>query len=390
MEKLWRRRSQQKDVPVELIQHIQSLLPLKEAACTCVLSKTWSHAWSTIPHLRFHKTSKFLNEEKDRDYMKLIDRTMFRYVQDNIPIESFDLKLDFNAASLANKWIRTVASQSCLKELSLEIWIVKGNNRFMLLDDIFSGINLLTMSVRVRRCSFSSNDIVSMSLNPVIINCESLRVLELEHVKISEEVLDSLFSTCTLLEKIDLAYCRGFTTIKVNNLRYLKELKLSLNLLERYQFLNIDGVPNLPLFFYHLAFRTPITFNMTSLMGVTELSLHGVIINVAFVDMIKSKLPFLEILYIENPSWTSERLDFTSSSLKRLALIIRRENRRVDIQVCAPKLYHLSYSGDTIPSVLFQSSKALEYMKLSLDLWDHVDLSFFLRMRELFNLSSNF
>nr|GEW03915.1 hypothetical protein [Tanacetum cinerariifolium] len=43
------------DVPSELIQHIQTLLPAKEdipnelIPRTCVLSKSWLHAWSTIP-----------------------------------------------------------------------------------------------------------------------------------------------------------------------------------------------------------------------------------------------------------------------------------------------------------------------------------------------------
>nr|GEX14065.1 retrovirus-related Pol polyprotein from transposon TNT 1-94 [Tanacetum cinerariifolium] len=42
------------DVPVELLlQRIQSLLPPKDAASTCILSKSWLRAWSTIPNLRF-------------------------------------------------------------------------------------------------------------------------------------------------------------------------------------------------------------------------------------------------------------------------------------------------------------------------------------------------
>ncbi|XP_071712094.1 uncharacterized protein [Rutidosis leptorrhynchoides] len=131
---------------------------------------------------------------------------------------------------------------------------------------------------------------------------------------------------------------------------------------------------------------------MASLASVTELSLHSVIIDYAFLDMIKSKLPFLEILNLKTRGWTVERLDFTSSSLKRMTFLNRvSENiRSVDIQVYAPKLHQLSYNGKTIPSLLFPSSYVPEYINLELDLWDPVDHSFYLRMRELLDISSKF
>ncbi|XP_071712335.1 F-box/LRR-repeat protein 25-like [Rutidosis leptorrhynchoides] len=335
MEKL-QRRSQSENVPVELIHLIQSLLPVKEAVRTCVLSKTWSHAWSTIPHLRFHnKISRFPNEEKERDYVNLMDLTVFRYAQDNIPIVSFYLKLDSKYASLAYKWIRTVAAQSCLKELSLEF--CDGN--YILLDDIFSVENLPTMLLRLYYCSFSS--FVTTSSNHVI-HRVSLRILELEDVKISEEVLDTLISTCTLLEKISLSRCLGLKTYNVRNLRYIKELKI--NSTDHDDILIIDDVPNLRLFSYYSLFNIvyykPIRFNMASLTSVTELSLHGVIIDVVFLDMIKLKLNLLEILGLTVLDWPLERLEFTSFSLKRLTLIFRciPETRQTDIQVNAPKL----------------------------------------------------
>ncbi|GJT35248.1 F-box/LRR-repeat protein, partial [Tanacetum coccineum] len=40
------------DFPPELLHHIQSLFPLKEAARTSVLSKAWLNAWSSIPTLK--------------------------------------------------------------------------------------------------------------------------------------------------------------------------------------------------------------------------------------------------------------------------------------------------------------------------------------------------
>nr|GEV38580.1 hypothetical protein [Tanacetum cinerariifolium] len=67
---------QLEDIP-ELIHRIQSLLPAKEAARTCILSKSWLHAWSTIPTLRFTtQFQKFVTDEQKIKYQKVIDHTL--------------------------------------------------------------------------------------------------------------------------------------------------------------------------------------------------------------------------------------------------------------------------------------------------------------------------
>ncbi|GJZ85925.1 F-box protein-like protein [Tanacetum coccineum] len=74
-----RSRSKEDVLPVELIHRIQSLLPLKEAARTRILSKSWLHAWYTIPTLRIipSKPNKsFSTVEDARKYNKLIRTTL--------------------------------------------------------------------------------------------------------------------------------------------------------------------------------------------------------------------------------------------------------------------------------------------------------------------------
>lgn len=113
---------------------------------------------------------------------------MQRYIRDNIPIESFDLELidDFDfkqdvSSTLMKKWIQFVASLSSLKELNLTVDV----NTFssLLSDEIFSGENLKSISVRVYGYKFAS-------LNPLI-KCVSLRVLDLYRVNVGEGVLDN-------------------------------------------------------------------------------------------------------------------------------------------------------------------------------------------------------
>nr|XP_043632902.1 putative F-box/LRR-repeat protein At5g41840 [Erigeron canadensis] len=195
------------DVPQELIQYIQSLLPVKEAARTSVLSKSWLHAWSTVPTLRFLQSVHVLSEQQKANYIKLIDAILTRYLRDNIPITTFHLNFGIEnkeSSCLAENWIRPVASKSCLKELYLTIWF-RISLPFTMPDEIFSGENLDKLSVTdqgFRSCS------IFIGNNPMI-NCVNLRVLELINVHISQEFLDNLFSTCNLLRKVKLLLPEG-------------------------------------------------------------------------------------------------------------------------------------------------------------------------------------
>nr|GEZ54695.1 hypothetical protein [Tanacetum cinerariifolium] len=148
---------QLEDLP-ELIHRIQSLLPANEAARTCILSKSWLHAWSTIPTLRFPRQSLMY-------YNKLIDSTLVRYHRNNLPIQCFNLVFnirDQNSVSLANKWISGVASKSALKELFLCIRV--GIDSFTLPDEIFSSANLHEIKIAATEVDIKTIDVQVYSL----------------------------------------------------------------------------------------------------------------------------------------------------------------------------------------------------------------------------------
>ncbi|GKE87404.1 putative F-box/LRR-repeat protein isoform X2 [Tanacetum coccineum] len=164
-------------LPVELLQRVQSLLPLKDAASTCILSKSWLRAWYTIPNLQFilpEPDEVFSSDENETKYKKLIHTTLERYHKDNIPIESFHLQLRLFKDNLkdAENWIRLVVSKSCLKDLSLNIR-VHNDDSLTLPNELFSSQNLIT--INVTNCI----DIIPLRIgtNPVI-NCASLRVMD--------------------------------------------------------------------------------------------------------------------------------------------------------------------------------------------------------------------
>ncbi|GKD22784.1 F-box protein-like protein, partial [Tanacetum coccineum] len=139
----------------------------------------------------------------------------------------------------------------------------------------------------------------------------------------------------SLLEKINLIYCEGFKTIKLKNLRCLRELEISS--IEQNDILEIDDVPSLGFFRYTDYLNKPLPFNMDSLGSVTHLDISGVVLDNAFFDMIKSNFPFLESLSLVIISRGLESIVITSLPLKRLTLEFWVDIRTIDVQVYAPK-----------------------------------------------------
>ncbi|KAI3506495.1 hypothetical protein L1887_28856 [Cichorium endivia] len=142
-----------------------------------------------------------------------VDLTLLRYLRDNIPIESFYLNIEIEnqeSASHVEKWIRPVATKTCLKELFLSIDLT--NASLTLPDDILSGENLTNL-----RVSVPTRGTHSVWMSTPVIKCVSLQELHLYNVCISEEALHDILSSCSLLVKIELLYsCKEFKTIKAH------------------------------------------------------------------------------------------------------------------------------------------------------------------------------
>lgn len=382
-QKARRRSPRLEDVP-ELMHGIQSRLSLREAACTSVLSKSWLHAWSTIPNLRFHI----------QDKMKLVDmeRTLIRYFDNNIPFQRFELDIDIKnqeAASHTEKWIRSVATKTCLKELSLTI--CPSGASLDLPAEILSGKNLTKIRVS------AANSAVRMTTNRHP-ECVSLRELHLSRVRISEELLHAIFSSCSLLKKIELIVCsKDLKTIKVKNLPCLSHLQIVTSDRGSTAF-EINHVQNLRFFGCNVRImnrvdkrRGPLINSHSISLGssVTDLTLGGGMIrDNASLDMInKLGLPFLKSLTLDMACWALGSFHFTSTSINRFSMLGCSSKLLDVVHVTAPKLLFFSLTGKIIPSLLFPYSN-LEQIEFRMGLhMDDLDAYFFLKMREAFMLS---
>ncbi|GJT57433.1 F-box protein-like protein, partial [Tanacetum coccineum] len=317
----------------ELIHRIQSLLPVKEATRSCKLSKWWLRAWSTIPTVRLSSPdNKYLTDEQETYYKNLIHRTLQSQNLDTISVTA--------------------------------------------------GTNDLVYPLRL-----------SISSSTHIIRCVSLRVLDLQCVDISEDVLNNLLSTCTLLEKINLWCCEGLKkNVKLTNLVRLRDLEISS--LEEDDLWDITNVPTLASFYYRSLFGSwtkPIPFQMESLAAasVTQLRLDGLALDNSFFDIVKAKFPLLQSLTLGIGHWGLPQLVITNDSLKWLTRDVY-EPGPLNVQVYAPALLSFTYIGlHMIPGLSFPSI-APEHINLTFTRREPMEHSFFLKMREALNLSSKF
>ncbi|CAH1427979.1 unnamed protein product [Lactuca virosa] len=382
------------DVP-ELMQHIQSRLPVNAAAQTSMLSKSWLHAWSTIPILRFH-----VPEEQGRKQLKLvyIDNTLIRYLRDNIPIESFELNIRLQRkehASLAEQWIRSVATKTYLKELSFRIKFDQVSMN--LPDEIFSCVNIT--KIRVSATDMKNHALwITTSHQYPVIKCVSLRELHLWGVRISQQVLDHILSSCRLLVEIKLKYCsKDLNTIKVKGLPCLDKLEIFTFDRRHCPTMEINNVPNLRLLscnlcpLGHTVMRL-VSFNNTHSISlgnsVTQLWLGGpgLVRDDASLYIIKSGLPFLKSLTLNLTYWTLGSFHFACASITRFSLMSWPDSL-INIQINAPKLFFFSLYGCTMPSLSFPLSTTPEEITFRMIPWRTFDASFLLKMREALKLS---
>ncbi|GKD80534.1 F-box/LRR-repeat protein-like protein [Tanacetum coccineum] len=259
-------------------------------------------------------------------------------------------------------------SKTCLKELSLDIRVFlddEDDQSLVLPNELFSSQGLHTIHVTA---ALAAEDITNLRLricSTNVINCLSLRVLDLDCVFINQDVLNNLFSTCSLLDKIKLTLCGGLKNVMVKNLLRLTQLDIFST--EDDDLWEINNVPT----------------------SVTHLCIEGCLVfHNSFFDTLESKFHVLESLTLVIEHCELKNLVFTSASLKWLTLKLYPTGPVVNVQVHAPKLLSFIYNGK-IPGILFRTS-APKQVKLTFDSWETLGHSYFLKIREALNSSSKF
>lgn len=207
------------DFPVEIIQHIQSLMCAKRAACTALLSKSWHRAWSTRPILCLDKPSSATNEE----FGRFARKTMQRYEDQNLRLHTFTIRTgihgngdDEDDHALA---VELIPRAFKLRAIHLEIQIRVRSAP--LPDEVLQSEALASLSVY--------NCLIKPRIRKKT-SCSNLKILKLSNLAVNPDVIRDLISGCPLLEDLTLESLRWGTKLpfdvstltKLFKLRYLR------------------------------------------------------------------------------------------------------------------------------------------------------------------------
>nr|XP_018622540.2 uncharacterized protein LOC108943198 [Nicotiana tomentosiformis] len=189
------------ELPENVIYHIIRQVGrcnLKEAARTCVLSKTWNRLWTLRPDLMFDQCShsSFRSLEK---FVKFVDDSLEPYVKEKLSIDSFILRQlrHPELASHLDRWTN-MAIKHNVRELEIDM----GALYYNVPDTIYAGKTLTKLWLWM--CNFEKDNSTSTT-----------------------NKLQRLISTCPFIRDLKLDRCRGIQNLHVFGLVNLENLELS-------------------------------------------------------------------------------------------------------------------------------------------------------------------
>ncbi|KAI0529667.1 hypothetical protein KFK09_002221 [Dendrobium nobile] len=219
------------NLPESVLKSIITMMPLKSAIRTDVLSKKWRNLWkyslSTATALDF--ADDLANNLSATDFVETVNRYLSLHVSKKL--ERFHLffsPFDLFASDI-ERWISYAIGKG-VRYLDIDLSqgeFSHGRSPFELPSSLFDCDTLIDLSLRC--CNFKT------PLN--FSNFGGLQSLSLSHSNISEEILQSILTECSLLQSLSLRSCQqlGAISITVPNLK-LKRLIIrdcqSANLLE--------------------------------------------------------------------------------------------------------------------------------------------------------------
>ncbi|MFS7959758.1 putative F-box domain, leucine-rich repeat domain superfamily, F-box-like domain superfamily [Helianthus anomalus] len=197
------------DLPESIIETILAKLPIIEAVRTSVLSSKWRYKWTTLTELKFDD-----NCVSNTRYRALAETSVVRFVNHflllhNGPISRFTLSSAcLRGSPYVDQWL-LLLSRKDVQELSFRL----GQGEwFKAHSSLFSCKKLI--GLELVRCELDP---------PLCFNgFPYLKNLYLQQVRIAPDAMETLISSCTLLESLTLSYFEGAQlTIRAPNLKYL-------------------------------------------------------------------------------------------------------------------------------------------------------------------------
>ncbi|KAM1633193.1 hypothetical protein ACFXTN_010290 [Malus domestica] len=197
------------NLPQAIIESILTRLPIRDAVRTSCLSTKWRYKWTTITHLSFDEKCVTLSNDR-----ALVEKSLIRFITQALflhqgPIHKFQLRTSYlQSCPDIDQWILFL-SRNDVKELVLEL----GEGEWF----------------RVPSCLFYCKNLTRLELfrceldpPPAFKGFLCLKGLNLHQVLVTPDAIESLISSCPLLESLALSYSDSLAlNICAPNLRYL-------------------------------------------------------------------------------------------------------------------------------------------------------------------------
>ncbi|KAL1191568.1 putative F-box/LRR-repeat protein [Cardamine amara subsp. amara] len=188
----------------ELICHILSFLPTKEAASTSVLAKRWKHLFAFVPNLDFDDSlychpprTNQRRRENSESFLEFVDSVLALKEQVKAPLNRFHLKCqDVVDASWVSHWIENVLKRGVS---DLDIYM---SSPWPSLDSIFEILpSEMYVSKTLVRLKLRFRGSVCIELVDDV-SLPNLKTLHLDCFQIEKSVFDKLLSGCHALEEL--------------------------------------------------------------------------------------------------------------------------------------------------------------------------------------------
>ena len=198
-----------------MLLHILSLLGIREAVQTNLVSKRWVNLWTSLSHLNFDPYEfVFVDEYRlsTDDRKKTLDAKFKEFVEALLSRREASLLvkiLDQNGCSDLVRTCINYATKFNPRVFSMET--------SYLYTDIFASIFCCESIEEL--CLRRSGDFLNI---PEVVNLPRIKRLQLQNAQLDNRIITRLFSGCSVLEDVSLERCFGeLSCIFSQKLKYL-------------------------------------------------------------------------------------------------------------------------------------------------------------------------
>lgn len=231
------------NLPMDVLSHILSQLPINDAIRTTVLSKKWKYIWRCHTNLTFDpatmrkhyfKTSSGDGFINDKEFIARVHTVLNQHSGERVEHMEVKFGLHNKHAAHIDRWVNfAIAAKT--KELVIDLSGGHGILSFRNLsydihrvrEEPYTVPSQLFSTYNGSHLKHLDLTTVSLRLPADFIGFPNLKHLTLVDVCMNDEDVQRMLSGCNLLEFFKIAYCRTATRIKISHpLDQLKHLVL--------------------------------------------------------------------------------------------------------------------------------------------------------------------